>query len=111
MLCTLAICIAAGFPLYDGDTILRGPDRIRIWGIDAPELQDKGGRESRDFLKALVEGKPLACDLINRDHYGRRVAQCFLPDGRDLACEMIKAGQAKEWTRYSGGAYEACSKA
>lgn len=104
-----SISIPPGFPTWDGDTILGGKNRIRIWGIDAPELSDRGGEASRDFLRALVAGKPLTCEVLDRDRYGRRVARCILPDGRDLACEMVRAGHAMDWPRYSRGAYGGCA--
>lgn len=109
-LCALAICLAAGIPVWDGDTILRGPDRIRIAGIQAPELSEPGGIASRDHLRALVAGQPLACDSHGRDRYGRRVATCYLPDGRDIACAMVAAGHAADWPRYSKGAYARCGR-
>lgn len=45
---------------------------------------------------------------MDTDRYGRTVAQCWLPDGRDLACEMVKAGWAVDMPRYSKGAYRRC---
>ena len=109
MIDTLAsIILAAGIHVHDGDTIGRGPDRVRIWGIDAPELQEPGGKASRDHLRALIEGQALACTMIERDRYGRRVMRCTLPGGVDLACAMVDAGHAQDWPRYSGGAYAGC---
>ena len=108
--CLLAICLAAGIHVWDGDTILRGPDRIRISGIDAPELSDPGGVESRDYLRAIVAGYALACDDLGRDRYGRRVGRCYLPGGEDIACLMIRAGHAVELPRYSGGRYRGCGR-
>jgi endonuclease YncB( thermonuclease family) len=35
----------------------------------------------------------------------RCVAQCFLPDGRDLAAELVSAGLALDWPKFSGGKY------
>jgi endonuclease YncB( thermonuclease family) len=40
--------------------------------------------------------------------YGRFVAQCFLPDGRDITGEMLRAGVAREYCSYSRGFYGAC---
>lgn len=37
--------------------------------------------------------------------YDRVVAECFLPDGRDLAAELVKAGLALDWPKFSGGKY------
>ena len=40
--------------------------------------------------------------------YDRIVAQCFV-HGRDLAEEMVSAGQARDWVAFSGGAYSRSS--
>ena len=51
----------------------------------------------------------LTCEQHQRSRsYGRLVALCRLPDGRDVAAEMIEAGQAREWCRYSRGYYGGC---
>ena len=35
----------------------------------------------------MISGKTLTCQVLDMDRYGRYVAQCFLPDGRDIAAE------------------------
>ena len=37
--------------------------------------------------------------------YDRIVAECFLPDGRDLAAELVRSGLALDWRKFSGGKY------
>ncbi|MGA0615932.1 thermonuclease family protein [Paracoccus sp. KR1-242] len=108
MITLLAVTLVANIHVHDGDTIGRGKDRIRIWGIDAPELTEPGGPASRAHLRNLIAGQRLTCDLIDVDRYGRRVMRCVLPDGRDVACEMVAAGAAEDWPRYSGGRYRSC---
>jgi endonuclease YncB( thermonuclease family) len=44
-------------------------------------------------------------EIVEEDHFGRTVAECFLPDGRDLSAEMVKLGLAIDWRKYSGGRY------
>jgi endonuclease YncB( thermonuclease family) len=34
--------------------------------------------------------------------YDRMVAECFLPDGRDLAAELVRVGLALDWPKFSG---------
>ena len=102
------IVLAAGIHVHDGDTIGRGPDRVRLWGIQAPELGSPFGIASRDHLRALIAGQPLACEMLYRDRHGRRVMRCTLPSGADLGCTMVAAGHARDWSRYSGGAYAGC---
>jgi endonuclease YncB( thermonuclease family) len=94
----------------DGDTFrLQGIDKaIRVWGLDAPERKDPGGPAATSAMRDLITGQTLTCRNVNIDRYGRIVGQCFLPDGRDIAAEMIRRGVATEYCRYSGGYYQTC---
>lgn len=94
----------------DGDTFrLQGIDKaIRVWGLDAPERKDPGGPAATSAMRDLITGQTLTCRQRDIDRYGRIVGQCFLPDGRDIAAEMIRMGVATEYCRYSGGYYQTC---
>lgn len=96
--------------VLDGDTFtLKGePRRIRVWGLDAPEWNHRGGSAATSSLRSLISGKRLRCGVLDIDRYGRLVAQCFLADGRDIAAEMIQSGTAAEFCRYSRGYYGTC---
>lgn len=96
--------------VLDGDTFtLSGESRrIRVWGLDAPEWNHRGGQAATATLRGLISGKRLSCTVLEIDRYGRLVAQCFLPDGRDIAAEMIRSGAATEYCRYSRGFYGTC---
>ena len=96
--------------ILDGDTFtLSGQSRrIRVWGPDAPEWNHQGGSAATASLRGLISGKRLRCAIRDIDRYGRLVAQCFLPDGRDIADEMIRSGAAREYCRYSRGYYGTC---
>lgn len=111
--CLAALCIT-GAVAIDGDTLrLDSPGqnlRLRLWGINAPEVRDLGGIEASRVLAALIKGQTLACDLMDVDRYDRPVVRCKLPSGVDISCEMIRQGHAEEWTRYSGGAYARCGR-
>lgn len=93
--------------VVDGDTFyLDGLEtRIRLWGLDAPERNETGGRAATRALKEIAHGEFVACREVDRDRYNRIVGQCFLADGRDVAALMIASGAAKEYVRYSGGHY------
>ncbi len=96
--------------ILDGDTFtLSGESRrIRVWGLDAPEWDQQGGSNATATLRSLISGKTLRCNVLDIDRYGRLVGQCFLPDGRDIAAEMIRSGAAAEYCRYSRGFYGTC---
>jgi micrococcal nuclease len=88
----------------DGDTFRCDDDtRVRIHGIDAPEMDTAEGPASRDALQALIEGRTLACEQ-NGTSYNRVVATCFLDD-QDIAAMMVQQVMARDCPRYSGGAY------
>lgn len=94
----------------DGDTFsLRGVDRpIRVWGLDAPERNERGASAATSTLRRMISGQNLTCRVRDIDRHGRIVGQCFLPDGRDIAAQMIAAGVALEYCFFSGGYYGTC---
>ena len=96
--------------VLDGDTsTLSGESRrIRVCGLDAPEWNHQGGSTATLTLHSLISGKHLRCAVLDVDRYGRLNAQCLLPNGRDIAAEMIRSGAATEYCRYSGGYYGTC---
>ncbi|WP_347268134.1 thermonuclease family protein [Paracoccus sp. (in: a-proteobacteria)] len=96
--------------VLDGDTFtLSGESRrIRVWGLDAPERSDSGGSAATAAMRGLITGKTLRCQVRDLDRYGRYVGQCFLPDGRDIAAEMIGMGVATEYCRFSRNHYGTC---
>ena len=51
----------------------------------------------------LCKGHRIRAELTDEDAYGRTVAKCFLPDGRDLSEELVKQGLALDWAKFSGG--------
>jgi endonuclease YncB( thermonuclease family) len=88
----------------DGDSLRLNSVELRLKGIDAPEYRqvclDGQGREyacgrlARRALAALVEGQGLRCAETGWDRFGRALAICRTPDGRDIAAEMVRQGMA-----------------
>jgi endonuclease YncB( thermonuclease family) len=89
----------------DGDTIKIKNTQIRLFGIDAPELNHPYGRIAKSALIKLCMGSDIRAEITETDHYGRTVAQCYLPDGRNLSAEMVKKGLAIDWPKFSGGKF------
>lgn len=89
----------------DGDTLTLGGERIRLFGIDAPERGQRCGAgwacgdAATDRLRALVAGAPLRCTLRDRDRYGRAVATCTA-GGVDVGERLVAEGLARAYTRY-----------
>ena len=94
-------------PAYvtDGDTIRIQKTQVRLYGIDAPELHHPYGKKAKWAMVHLCKGHSIRAEVTDEDEYGRTVAKCFLPDGRDLSEEMVKLGLAIDWPKFSGGKY------
>jgi micrococcal nuclease len=91
----------------DGDTVtLDNGQRVRLLGIDAPEMEKEGhpadflAHKAKRVLADLVEGKRvrLEYDRLRYDRYGRTLAYLFLPDGTNLSREMVRQGLAHVYT-------------
>ncbi len=88
----------------DGDTIEVGKVPIRLNGVSAPELKEPLGPQSKQFMRNLVNGKHVRCELTGAKTYDRFVGTCYL-DGEDIGIAVIAAGLALDCPRYSGGRY------
>jgi endonuclease YncB( thermonuclease family) len=93
----------------DGDTLRMGPVRVRLYGIDAPEIDqtcEAGGLEyacgeaSRDALMAIVGAGTVECRIGAVDRYGRLLATCWA-NGKDVGREMVRQGWALAYREYS----------
>lgn len=96
--------------VVDGDTLDVGQTRVRLEGIDAPEIAQtcrtangetwNCGVAAAAMLRKLAEHKDLACDRTGTDRYRRALATCFA-DGIDIDEAMVRAGLAWAFVRYS----------
>jgi micrococcal nuclease len=91
--------------VIDGDTIVINNIRVRLAGIDAPELDHPWGQRSKWALVQLCKGQTVTARIKPELSYDRMVAECFLPDGRDLGAELVRIGLALDWPKFSGGKY------
>jgi len=94
-------------PAYviDGDSLVICRTQVRLFGVDAPEINHPYGKKAKWALHGLCKDRLVRAEVTERDAYGRTVARCFLPDGRDLSAEMVRLGLALDWAKFSGGVY------
>lgn len=97
----------AGRPTHitDGDTLRFGETRVRLYGIQAPEMDTPEGPRARAALVALIGSGDVVCEDTGERSYRRVVARCFDARGRDLSEQMVREGWANDWPRFSGGRY------
>lgn len=82
--------------VLDGDTVvLDGQVRMRLRHVDAPELENCGGKEAKDLLISLLEGKSVRIKEEVMDTYGRPLALLSV-DNTLINQTMIESG----WVRY-----------
>jgi micrococcal nuclease len=97
----------------DGDTLWVLPDsggaprKLRIDGIDAPEICQPGGTASREALARRAMHQRVVVVVRREDDYGRGLAQIRIDD-QDLGGQMVREGQAWSYRwRHSTGPYAA----
>ena len=91
--------------IVDGDTYWIGEEKIRLWGIDAPEASTPNGPSATRYLAAIAGKHSLICRQTAPPSHDRLVARCLDPWGRDLAEIMVGAGWALDWPAISKGHY------
>ena len=85
--------------VMDGDTVLlvregqHEPVKLRIEGVDAPEICQPGGSAARDALIRLALRKSVQVVDHGQDSYGRQIGRLSV-DGVDLGAEMVRSGMA-----------------
>ncbi len=92
--------------IVDGDTydLLTADNkvlRIRMNGIDAPEKGQAYSQKSKEYLGQLCYKQTIRVLWYSKDRNGRYIADGYLPDGRSLSLEMVRAGYAWHFKKYS----------
>ncbi|KAI7744931.1 hypothetical protein M8C21_016830 [Ambrosia artemisiifolia] len=91
----------AGYRLMhvDNQEILAREYRIRLRGIDAPERSMPYGKEAKDELVKIIEGKCLKILVFGKDRYGRFVGDVYC-NGIFVQESLLKKGLAWHYTDY-----------
>jgi endonuclease YncB( thermonuclease family) len=90
--------------VHDGDTITvldstKTQHKIRLAGIDAPELKQAFGHASKKHLSDLVYDRGVTLDCGKTDKYKREVCVVMI-DGKDANLAQIEAGMAWWYRKY-----------
>jgi endonuclease YncB( thermonuclease family) len=96
--------------IVDADTIYAGGVKIRLSGIDAPEmdqicLDGRGQRwscgiEAKSQLSTFSRNRLWVCQLTDVDRYGRSLGSCSI-EGEDVSSWLVRNGWALAFRRYS----------
>ena len=104
--------------VIDGDTIKIERNKIRLFGIDAPEKKQKCkkpwlsisfltfnsnyqcGVISTNKLKSKINDKFIMCKFNNKDRYNRFIAECY-KDKTNINRWMVLNGYAVAYRKYS----------
>jgi len=92
------------YRVIDGDTFVTNKgDKVRMIGIDAPELPSLDGIKSKMYLYNLIKGKTITLqkdnNLHDKDKYGRLLRYVYL-NGQDVNLLMLKQGYAKQYNYF-----------
>lgn len=107
--------------VIDADTIEIHGERIRIFGVDAPEgkqlCKNAAGNDYRcgqigsiALATYLDQSQPIRCEYKDRDRYDRFVGQCFTAAGNDIAEWLAREGHALDYRQYSNGKYASAER-
>lgn len=92
---------------HDGDTCrisIGGKIRkIRLSGVDAPELDQPYGREARNYIIKVLSGAKITLKCTGKS-YDRKICVIFA-NGKDIRADMVRKGYAHDAPKYSNGKF------
>ncbi len=107
ILCLFSVSILTGrvVGISDGDTITissgKRSVKIRLHGIDCPEMGQAFGRRAKIFIDSLCLGKEVRVVVRGADKYGRVLGEVVLAEGTNLNHCMVREGLAWWYKKYS----------
>ena len=110
--------ISGNAQIVDGDTIKINSKRIRLYGIDAPEIKQMCkkpyltiifftftkdypcGKISTQKLEKKINNKVITCKILDIDRYKRLIGECFKRN-LNLNSWLVSNGYAVAYRKYS----------
>ena len=110
--------ISGNAKIIDGDTIKINSKKIRLYGIDAPELKQKCkkpyltiifftftkdypcGKISTQKLQKKINNKVITCKILDVDRYKRLIGECYKRN-LNLNSWLVSNGYAVAYRKYS----------
>lgn len=90
--------------VIDGDTFeIEGGERVRMIGINAPEIKEQYGLVSKNYLKKLIENKYVLLEkgkITNDRGFYKRLLRYVYLDEVDINLKMIRDGYARAYLKY-----------
>lgn len=91
--------------VIDGDTfdMKSGHEtiRVRMFGIDSPERGQAFNVKAKEFTMSLIADQEVRVVVRSKDQYGRTVGDVYVGDELHVNAEIVRAGFAWHFTRYS----------
>ena len=98
--------------VIDGDSVIvennNNEITLRLKYIDAPELNQSFGKESKSFLQKLVSHKDIHVSSSYKDRYGRSLSEIFFYENNVaiyINAKLIKSGHAWVYKNYRSNEY------
>lgn len=107
--------VAGEARVVDGDTLVIGTIKVRLEGIDAPEIEQtcsrsvlgrwtigtwKCGREAADHVARLARDRTVHCESRGNDAFGRMLGVCTV-EGLEINGDLVRQGLAWAFVKYS----------
>ena len=90
--------------VIDGDTFeIEGEERVRMIGINAPEMREQYGLLSKNYLTKLIENKYVILEkgkITNDRGFYNRLLRYVYVDGVDINLKMVRDGYARAYLKY-----------
>jgi micrococcal nuclease len=85
---------------FDLVTLTGNKVKIRVEGVDTPEMLQEFGLEAKEFVVKEILNKIVRLEVVNTDRYGRLVAKVYY-EGKELRHELIRNGFAWHYKAYN----------